>query len=395
MICDSVQRLMSVQRELDRAERRVVSAHLRTCQACRAAWRDELRVRALISAVPDLDPPRGLEARLLHIPSQPPGPPPSGPGFSFGPHGLGLLLAAVALGAILTLGTRVGMPADHEATEAQNPTAGNVAATLMQGSAALFEAPTAEPVLLADMAAAARSADPMQVAHVARPAPTPGGQPRALGGSSLGSRLRLGAGSAMAAGAESIEAGLEGSGGRGSHHPSHRHTTASGGQALWEGTGTAMPVAEDGGLSTATTTATFTSRVATPTAGGPEATATPTATAPIEPASSPTAQHNPAPGPRATSGASAPSDPSPSPSRSVPPTPAVVPTLTPASRSEPTAVPTETPDIGVAATRARPLRRTPTATAVLGPQRTPRAWVEPTSSPTPRRPRPIDPSRGR
>lgn len=96
MNCECVDRLLGVYRELDRAERRAIAEHLRDCAACRTAWRDEQRVRAHLQAVPNLEPPRWLEARLLAIPSaaQPPV-----PWQVIGPA----LLALLTFGALLTV----------------------------------------------------------------------------------------------------------------------------------------------------------------------------------------------------------------------------------------------------------------------------------------------------
>lgn len=75
MNCEHIERLLSVPRDLDRAERRLVSEHLRAgCGSCRQAWYDEQRVRDLIRRLPEVAPPPGLEARLLGLPSRAPGP---------------------------------------------------------------------------------------------------------------------------------------------------------------------------------------------------------------------------------------------------------------------------------------------------------------------------------
>lgn len=114
MNCAWIQRLIGVHGELDRPERRAVAAHLRACDDCQIAWRDETRVKAVIAAIPDLEPPPGLEARLLRIPSPPPSaPPPSGPGIGptlLGPTGGSALVAAVVIGASLLVAPRFVRP---------------------------------------------------------------------------------------------------------------------------------------------------------------------------------------------------------------------------------------------------------------------------------------------
>ncbi len=69
MSCEHVRRQLGVYRDLDRTERRAVARHLRGCERCRQHWQDEQAVRALVCAVPLLDPPRSLESRLLAIPA--------------------------------------------------------------------------------------------------------------------------------------------------------------------------------------------------------------------------------------------------------------------------------------------------------------------------------------
>lgn len=64
-----VSRLVGVYGELDRAERRMIDEHLRACDACRQAWCDEQRVRAYLKGLPCVEPPAGLEARLLAVPA--------------------------------------------------------------------------------------------------------------------------------------------------------------------------------------------------------------------------------------------------------------------------------------------------------------------------------------
>lgn len=64
-----VSRLVGVYGELDRAERRMIDEHLRACDACRQAWCDEQRVRAYLKGLPCVEPPVGLEGRLLAIPT--------------------------------------------------------------------------------------------------------------------------------------------------------------------------------------------------------------------------------------------------------------------------------------------------------------------------------------
>lgn len=68
MNCERVGGLLAVYRELDRSERRAVAEHLRRCETCRAAWRDEQYLVGLFASEADLAPPRALEARLLAIP---------------------------------------------------------------------------------------------------------------------------------------------------------------------------------------------------------------------------------------------------------------------------------------------------------------------------------------
>jgi hypothetical protein len=69
VICERVRRQLGVYRELDRVERRAVAQHLAACPSCRAAWQEEQQARAVIVGVPRLEPPRGLEGRLLAIPA--------------------------------------------------------------------------------------------------------------------------------------------------------------------------------------------------------------------------------------------------------------------------------------------------------------------------------------
>lgn len=79
MSCRRVDRLLGVSRELDAAQRRMVAEHLRGgCPRCRAAWRDERRVRSYFRELELVEPSAGLEARLLAIAGGPAGGPPSG-----------------------------------------------------------------------------------------------------------------------------------------------------------------------------------------------------------------------------------------------------------------------------------------------------------------------------
>lgn len=69
MNCERVRRQLGVYRELDRVERRALAQHLAGCPSCRAAWQEEQQARAVVAGVPRLEPPRGLEGRLLAIPA--------------------------------------------------------------------------------------------------------------------------------------------------------------------------------------------------------------------------------------------------------------------------------------------------------------------------------------
>ncbi len=71
MSCSRIRRLIGIYRELDRPERRMLAAHLRSCQRCQVAWRNEQELLRRVRAIPDLEPPAGLEGRLLRIPSLP------------------------------------------------------------------------------------------------------------------------------------------------------------------------------------------------------------------------------------------------------------------------------------------------------------------------------------
>jgi hypothetical protein len=93
--CERVQRLFGIQRELDRGEQRYVALHLRHCETCRDAWQDEQRVLALVRGVPQLEPERSLEGRLLAIPTH--SAPRAGPAWPL-PH-LAVALAVLVLGA--------------------------------------------------------------------------------------------------------------------------------------------------------------------------------------------------------------------------------------------------------------------------------------------------------
>ena len=69
MSCERVQALMGVSAELDRAERLLLSQHLRDCAACRVAMLDEERVRAYLAGLPELPVPGRLLAGLMAIPT--------------------------------------------------------------------------------------------------------------------------------------------------------------------------------------------------------------------------------------------------------------------------------------------------------------------------------------
>lgn len=101
-----VSRLVGVYGELDRAERRMIDEHLRACDACRQAWCDEQRVRAFLKGLPCVDPPAGLEARLLAIPAAAAGGGGGGGGTTWpGWPWLASLTAAVALVGGLSMAT--------------------------------------------------------------------------------------------------------------------------------------------------------------------------------------------------------------------------------------------------------------------------------------------------
>jgi hypothetical protein len=77
MSCDRVQALLGVPAELDRAERLLLTRHLRDCPDCRTAQIDEERVRSHLAGLPELPVPTGLQTRLMAIPktaSQPAAP---------------------------------------------------------------------------------------------------------------------------------------------------------------------------------------------------------------------------------------------------------------------------------------------------------------------------------
>jgi hypothetical protein len=89
---------MGLHRELDRIERRMLASHVRECEICRGAWRNEQRLLQRIHAIPDLDPPADLQRQLLAIPALVGGQPQvlSLPRF--------LMIALLALAGLLALG---------------------------------------------------------------------------------------------------------------------------------------------------------------------------------------------------------------------------------------------------------------------------------------------------
>lgn len=72
MSCDRVQALLGVPAELDRAERLLLTRHLRDCTACRTAMLDEERVRSHLAGLPELPVPARLQAQLMAIPTTAP-----------------------------------------------------------------------------------------------------------------------------------------------------------------------------------------------------------------------------------------------------------------------------------------------------------------------------------
>lgn len=72
MSCDRVQALLGVPAELDRAERLLLTRHLRDCADCRTAMLDEERVRSHLAGLPELPVPARLQAQLMAIPAMAP-----------------------------------------------------------------------------------------------------------------------------------------------------------------------------------------------------------------------------------------------------------------------------------------------------------------------------------
>lgn len=72
MSCDRVQALLGVPAELDRAERLLLTRHLRDCADCRTAMLDEERVRSHLAGLPELPVPTRLQAQLMAIPATAP-----------------------------------------------------------------------------------------------------------------------------------------------------------------------------------------------------------------------------------------------------------------------------------------------------------------------------------
>jgi hypothetical protein len=169
---------MAVHGELDRPERRAVAAHLRACDRCRLVWHQELRVKAVIAAIPDLEPPKGLEARLLRIPSTPP--PTPGPGFRptlLGPAGGAALLAAITIGASILVAPRFAGTATHAVASspagvsaiAAPPAAAATIVTRNEVARLAFPAPDTTPA--ASTAAQGRQSQGSERAGPSRPAP--------------------------------------------------------------------------------------------------------------------------------------------------------------------------------------------------------------------------------
>ncbi len=134
MNCRRVNLLLGVYTQLDRAERRMVDAHLRDCDACRHAWHDELRVRAVLGRIADGAPSAGFEARLRAIATAAPAPPVAGPigrlatRFS--------LLVAVAVGGGLLVGLgQGGAPTPRRPMASGDQVAGTVAMPARGGPA--------------------------------------------------------------------------------------------------------------------------------------------------------------------------------------------------------------------------------------------------------------------
>jgi hypothetical protein len=110
MNCRRVNLLLGEYRHLDRAERRMVDAHLRGCDACRQARQDEVRVRAAIINIPSCEPTPGLEPRLRAIAASPPPPAAGGPSGGVA-NRVGWLVAAVVGGVALFVASPWGGPA--------------------------------------------------------------------------------------------------------------------------------------------------------------------------------------------------------------------------------------------------------------------------------------------
>lgn len=110
MNCRRVNLLMGEYRHLDRAERRMVDAHVRDCEACRLAWHDEVRVHALIHNIPPCEPTPDLEPRLRAIVAGPPPPAAGGPSGGAA-NRVGWLVAAAVGGIALFMASPWEIPA--------------------------------------------------------------------------------------------------------------------------------------------------------------------------------------------------------------------------------------------------------------------------------------------
>jgi hypothetical protein len=183
--CERVRRLLGVYGELDRPERRTIAQHLRDCAECRAHWAEELQVRALVHSVPVLEPPRGLQDRLLAIPSGPA----RGPGPRVAPW-LTVAGAAILLGLVTGVGqvtrsadTASGVGGSVSVQAALPTVVPRLAGPLRPTAAAGPTAPTdlaapARPVAAARRAPGGRISAGLLPVPGSDPARTPTAEPR-------------------------------------------------------------------------------------------------------------------------------------------------------------------------------------------------------------------------
>lgn len=174
---------MGVPAELDRAERLLLSHHLRDCAACREAMFEEERVRAFLAGLPELPVPSRLMADLMAIPTAAQ----ARPAVAVGRWLLGL---GLAIGLWGLAGRLIGRPIPPSAAPAPVAAPSRLAASMATATASTAgprEATNrATPVGVAEAAASDRPPTDRPPRPVApRPVGVEGGRSRTAAPDSL------------------------------------------------------------------------------------------------------------------------------------------------------------------------------------------------------------------